>query len=526
MKTSRLFTLLAALVAQLSFAQDTIIPAGANVLNVKLPPYNAVGDGIADDTAAIQAALTAEFACELGNAGANNGDFPRPKIVYLPAGTYKVSNTLAWRSGYYDGNTSLKGQGPASTIIQLADSTPAFGNNAAPKPVAQTRSGNQSFHQYVTDLTIDTGSGNPGAIALDFIANNRGAVRNVVLRSGDCFGFCGLEMMRAWPGPAMIKNVTVLGFDYGIRCGNSEYSMTYEDITLTGQKITGFLSNGNEDCVRRLTSTNTVPAVRVAWSGHLVLLDATFNGGAAGASAIEVSLANGTPYVYARNISAAGSAYASAVKYNGAVVPGLAFPGEWKSAAPFSQFASPVLSLNLPVEDTPNFTSSNPADWALAATDADIPAALASGKPIVYFPRGFVQNYAGTFSVPATVRKIMGFEMDNRSALTFRVEADSAQPLVIEGFHSLKIEHRGARTISCVSTSFTYENFPGAGKFFCEDVETQAIDLHYATKFFARQLNIEGPQVKLLNRRSDAWVLGFKTEGVGQEPSPSATSRP
>ena len=183
-------------------AQTTVIPPGANVLNVKLPPYNAVGDGIADDTAAIQAALTAEFAYELGNAGANNGDYPRPKIVYLPAGTYKVSNTLAWRNGYYDGNTSLKGQGPGTTIIKLADNTPAFGNNASPKPVAQTRSGNQSFHQYVADLTINTGSGNPGAIALDFIANNRGAVRNVVLRSGDGFGFCGLEMMRAWPGPA------------------------------------------------------------------------------------------------------------------------------------------------------------------------------------------------------------------------------------------------------------------------------------------------------------------------------------
>ena len=44
--------------------------------------YNAKGDGITDDTAALQAALNAQ-----GTAGKSD-------VVYLPAGTYKITATL------------------------------------------------------------------------------------------------------------------------------------------------------------------------------------------------------------------------------------------------------------------------------------------------------------------------------------------------------------------------------------------------------------------------------------------------
>ncbi len=64
--------------------------------NVKNPPYNAVGNGIADDTAAIQAALDA---C------------PSEQIVFVPAGTYNVSAL------YIKGPYTLRGAGAASTTI-------------------------------------------------------------------------------------------------------------------------------------------------------------------------------------------------------------------------------------------------------------------------------------------------------------------------------------------------------------------------------------------------------------------------
>ena len=51
--------------------------------NVKNSPYNALGNGVADDTAGIQAAINA---C------------PSNQVVYIPAGTYKISAPLSIKS--------------------------------------------------------------------------------------------------------------------------------------------------------------------------------------------------------------------------------------------------------------------------------------------------------------------------------------------------------------------------------------------------------------------------------------------
>ena len=53
-------------------------PSWTNVKTV----YGAKGDGVTDDTAALQAALN--------NVGLNG----HSSVLYLPAGTYKISSTL------------------------------------------------------------------------------------------------------------------------------------------------------------------------------------------------------------------------------------------------------------------------------------------------------------------------------------------------------------------------------------------------------------------------------------------------
>ena len=70
--------------------------------SVKDPPFNAVGDGIADDTAAIQAALNASS----GNA------------LYFPAGNYRVTAALA-----VNFSTRIFGAGWGQTIITTASAT-------------------------------------------------------------------------------------------------------------------------------------------------------------------------------------------------------------------------------------------------------------------------------------------------------------------------------------------------------------------------------------------------------------------
>ncbi len=81
---------------------NTGIPGGITnrstiFANVKNPPYNAAGNGIADDTAAIQAALNA---C------------PAQQVVYIPTGTYKITSPLQIKGSY-----TVRGDGPGLTIV-------------------------------------------------------------------------------------------------------------------------------------------------------------------------------------------------------------------------------------------------------------------------------------------------------------------------------------------------------------------------------------------------------------------------
>ncbi|SDL28041.1 glycosyl hydrolase family 28-related protein [Streptomyces indicus] len=137
--------------------------------NVTLPPHSAAGNGIADDTSAIQAAIDA---CPPGG------------VVYLPAGVYKTTATLDLKNG-----VSLRGAhanlmtGPGMTGTEY----PCYIQPAAPftgTSVIQIIGDPDGTHpnisgeQRITDLMVDGsqlgGSGIDGIYA-------RGNVQNVVL---------------------------------------------------------------------------------------------------------------------------------------------------------------------------------------------------------------------------------------------------------------------------------------------------------------------------------------------------------
>src|SRR6185312_3076874 len=149
------------------------------------------------------------------------------RIVYLPDGTYLVSGTLLKRyaNGRFASGMFLMGQSRAHTVIRLADHAPGFDDPHQPRAAIFTASklldgtatsggkqyerlgeGNDAYMNFVQDLTVDVGSGNPGAIGIDYLGNNIGAVRNVTLRAGPGSGAVGLSMTRKWPGPALIQN--------------------------------------------------------------------------------------------------------------------------------------------------------------------------------------------------------------------------------------------------------------------------------------------------------------------------------
>lgn len=137
-----------------------ILGAFVNVLD-----YGAKGDGINDDTSAIQAAIT--YAAPLG------------KIVFCPAGTYKITSTLVKASGFYGLN--LIGEGGYKTIF----SYPTIGATPCLKIIGGSGSISNSKIEGITfngasttqAIMID-GQGGQLIIDCDFGANAIGGLLN------------------------------------------------------------------------------------------------------------------------------------------------------------------------------------------------------------------------------------------------------------------------------------------------------------------------------------------------------------
>lgn len=176
-----------------------MFPEDAKIIDVKRD-FGAKGDGETDDTAAIQKAIVASLTGNHGN----------PKFIYLPEGTYRVSGSLKARitdkpdgqGGWSDGwrcGMNLIGQSRERTVLRLTDQCPGFTDPANPRAMLIFGStghgkqhdhriggwGNEAFRNHLANLTVDTGTGNPGAVGVDFLASNRGAMEAVTIRSGD-----------------------------------------------------------------------------------------------------------------------------------------------------------------------------------------------------------------------------------------------------------------------------------------------------------------------------------------------------
>jgi hypothetical protein len=420
-------------------------------LDVTAPTFNARGYGKTDDTAAIHKAIAT-----------------RHKIVYLPNGNYLISDTLRWTDPWK--RVVFQGQSSEKTIVRLKDACPGYSDPARPKSMIWTgERPAQRFRNGIRNITFDTGTGNPGAIGVQYIANNEGAMRDVIVRSGDGQGVIGLDLGYSnEQGPCLIKNVHVHGFDVGISTRFGVDSVVLEHIYLSGQSKTGFVNDGQCLSIRGLNSSNGVTAfANIGEGGVVTLIDSKLEG---------TGEASGRPAVVnhgamlARHVATSG--YGVAIEnttgsHQNAPGPQIA---EFTSHAVLSTFDSPNSTLNLPIRETPEIPWGNQAnDWVSVAalmppgsTSSENRAppdcteafqrAIDSGHKTVYFPVGRY-TIAGTVYVRGNVERIIGLESGFTPDVPGRIViANGASPVVLlERFDfiyaNMQILHNSLRTL-------------------------------------------------------------------------------
>ena len=79
-------------------------------------------------------------------------------------------------------------------------------------------------------------------------------------------------MQRKWPGPALLQQVEVDGFDTGIAVANTEYGMTLDHITLRGQRRVALANNSNAVSAAHLTIEAGATAIANTAAGGLIVL--------------------------------------------------------------------------------------------------------------------------------------------------------------------------------------------------------------------------------------------------------------
>ncbi len=523
--------LLLVMVGSFAFGSDVTFPSDAGIIDVKRD-YGAVGNGVADDTAALNAA------CRAGE-----GAF---QTVYLPPGTYLVSSPIHFQTWML-----IQGAGASRTTIKLKDTCPGYTNptawswvvasvNADPATQRGTSGeyvggavNNTAFSSYLCDLTVSTGSGNPGAVGVHWISNNGGGLRDVDIRSEDGVGLIGLDLRNPGDGPCLYRNVRIQGFDVGVEAYNSLYLSVFENLTLSAQRVVGLRNRGHATVVRNLLSTNTVPAaqnlVNGYYEGHLTLIGGTCTGGAANQVAVTSDNPAETRLVV-RDLSTSG--YRAAVRVNGTDQPGTSVV-DYASSPIETQFPGPAAMPRLPIEETPDVAWPATGEWVNVRTYQSlvinddwapaIQAAIDSGKAAVYMPKNGYR-IKSTILVRGGVRWIQGcgssfvYDPALGSNPCLRV-GDGSGPVVIErlsweGNFPNAIAHAGNKTlVTRLARYASYRSEAACGNLFLDDMVGGPYDFAFPQRVWARAMNCEGTQTMITNRGATVWVLGWKSEG-------------
>jgi len=220
-----------------AFAGSTSVyrtqPADPRAITVK-----GVGDGRADDSAALQQAIDAAA------AGGKGG------VVFLPSGRYRISRTIFVRSA-----VRVFGVGATRPVILLGDDTPGYGAGVAamvsftgedqyrvgkvPVPPPTSVPANpdiydatsSTFYSALSNVDFEIGKGNAGAVAVRFRVAQHGFLRHIDFHLGS--GLAGI-----YQAGNACENLRFYGGRYGILTEKTSpaWQFTLIDSEFSGQR--------------------------------------------------------------------------------------------------------------------------------------------------------------------------------------------------------------------------------------------------------------------------------------------------
>ena len=566
------------------------------VVDVTKPPYSADPTGQQDCTEALCRALDDILAREIEGVAAMrrrlledprdnfrigfenrkmNGvptvifpeDPPPARILYFPAGTYLISDTITYSfenlvnliddkpSSDLNRFIRFKGAGMDKTVIRLRDHCRAFryGEKRPMIAFARTRSSNVNMMNSIEDMTLDCGVGNTGAVGLRFSSSNTGKIRNLTIRTSDPDrrGYAGMLMDAGHQCYA--KNLHIEGFEYGMLGGMG--CVAFEHVTVRESRRCAVSISGGTIGFRDLLVESVSPALSVSGVGMVDLHDSTLrhSGNRGG-----VGVGNRGGLVYLRNVTFDNYQVAVSEGYENVYMGDLTVR-DYSSCSRFWQlFPQKDTLVGLPVEESSEYEWNGDRSIVAEVDDfgavgdgktdstAAIAAAMNSGKEYIVFGEG---RYlcSDEIRIPKTVKAINfmycdfavtpAFAEEKEKGL-FAIEEDSPDMLYIEdGFVFEKfygyvrfIRHSAKRDLTVsdlhVQTGAVYFNtVPGSRVFMDNVASTMGVfgGVGYGTvpcflfsgqKVWSRQLNPERSTDNVIAENGcDFWLLGFKTEG-------------